>query len=161
MKTITFLITLLFLASCNDAMRTRLGKCRSSNNRAIQCGTTDALTTENYRIMNIAEVTTPIVVGEKQLVLIDQVQDVDFNQEFICELDISANKKFSYRLEGDKLTLKDGFATLSLSRTNGPTSGGLLGTWAMEEKTKNGLDVTELILQNLEEIRIRKKCYSK
>lgn len=161
MKTIILLITLMFLASCNDAMRTRLGKCRSSDNRAIQCATTDALTTENYRRMYIAQVTTPIIVGQRELILKREIHHADFDNEYVCDLDISANKQFTYTIEDEKLILRDGLATLTLSRTNGPSSAGLVGTWAMEVKKKNALDVTELIFNDLEELRIVKTCHLK
>ncbi len=111
--------------------------------------------------MYIAGVSTPIIVGQRELILKQQVHHSDYDNEYVCALDIDANKQFTYSIEDEKLILKDGLATLTLSRTNGPSSAGLVGTWAMEEKKKNSLDVTELIFNDLEDVRIVKTCHLK
>ena len=158
MKTITLIFALLVLSSCNDALRTRIGKCKSANNQLVICGTTDALKSEEYRKTYIAEITTSIVVGQSQIILKDSVKDSDHDNELTCDLEISANKQFNYSIENGILFLRDGLSTLSFTRTTGLSSEGLIGTWIMQEKTSKQLTITEVVFRDLEELRITKTC---
>jgi len=161
MKPVTFIFSLLLLASCNDAMRRPIGTCHSADNQVIQCGTSNALTSEEFQTMYYAEITTPISVGQSQIIIKEAAKDEDSDKDFTCDLDISANKQFNYSLENGNLILKDGISTLILIRKNGADSESLIGSWAMENTVGKVLTKTELIFNHLEEIRIRKTCYLK
>jgi hypothetical protein len=158
MKTIFLICTLLLLVSCNDALRNRLGKCRSSTGQPIVCENSNALTTENFRKMYYAQITTSIVVGQSQVILKDYAQNSDFDAEMSCDLEVSANKQFSYAFEKGKLILKDGIVNLRLTRTSGDASDGIVGTWFMSEAVGNVTTETELIFNDLENLRIIKRC---
>ena len=158
MKTLTLLTTLLLLTSCNDALRTRLGACKNADGKSIQCNT-DALTTDDYRKNYYANISVPISAGQSQLVMKEHAQDEDHDQELVCDLEISANKKFIYSIENNKkLTLKDNLSTLRFDRVGDTGLEGLLGTWVMQEKVGNVLTVTKLTFKNLESITIDKNC---
>ena len=163
MKIVTLLFALLILTACNESSRVRPGKCRSGSNQITLCETSetlkvDALTTTEFRKKYIAEVTTPITIEKSQLILVDQSLDSDHDQELSCDLDISDEKQFTYSIKDEQLILKDGVTTLVLDRSNGWGNDGLEGTWKMEEDSGNVQTVTELIFNNLDEIRIRKTC---
>ena len=157
MKTITLIFALLVLSSCNDALRTRIGKCKSANNQLVICGTQNALKSEDYRNKLIAEITTPIVVGKNRLTLKEEAHDSAFGNEYNCDLDIYS-KQFNYSIENEILSLKDGLSTLTFKRMSGFTSDGIIGEWEMEEKTEHTLYVTQLTFRDLEEVRITKTC---
>lgn len=158
MKTLSLIFSLLMLASCNDALRTRIGRCRSSSNQAVICNDSNALKTEKFRKMYIAEISTTIEVGQSQIILKDYAEDSDHDWEFSCDLQLSANKQFSYSFESGKLVLKDGMANLRLTKSNGFSSDGLIGTWVMQETVGKVTTVTELTFKDLEELSIKKTC---
>ena len=158
MKNITLFFSLLLLASCNDALRNRAGKCISSNNRSVLCSNSNALKGETFRKKYIAEISSPIIVGQSQIVIKENAEDTDHDQELICDLEISANKQFTYSIENKKLILKDGISTLRFDRISDNGTDELIGTWAMQDRTENTLIVTEVVFKDLEEIRIRKTC---
>jgi hypothetical protein len=163
MKTVTLIFALLILAACNESTRIRPGKCRSGSNQITLCDPSatlkaEVLTTAEFRKKYIAEVTTPIAINKSQLILIDQSLDSDHDQELSCDLDISSEKQFTYIIKNDQLILKDGITTLILDRSTGWGNDGLEGTWMMQENSNNVQTVTELIFNNLDEIRIRKTC---
>lgn len=109
--------------------------------------------------MYIAEITTSLFVGQSQIILKDYAEDSDHDYEMTCNLEVAANKQFSYAFENGKLILKDGIATLRLTRSSGLSSDGLMGTWTMQETVGNLTTVTELVFLNeLSELRITKKC---
>jgi hypothetical protein len=163
MKIVTLLFTLLILAACNESTRIRPGKCRSGSSQITLCNNTElikaeSLTDAEFRKKYIAEVTTPISINDGQLILKDQVLDSDHDQELSCDLDISSEKQFTYAIQNEQLILKDGSTTLVLDRSNGLGNDGLEGTWMMQENSENVQTVTELIFNNMDEIRIRKTC---
>jgi hypothetical protein len=151
MKTVCFIFCLLLLSACNDSLRTRVRP------QAIGDGI-NALSSEGFRKMYIAEVTTPIIVGQSQMILKEEITDSDFDFEYICDIDVAANKQFSYIIQDGELILKDGISTLIFTRLNGSTSKSLLGTWRMKDSTKKVLTVTELIFNTLDDLKIRKTC---
>jgi hypothetical protein len=151
MKTVCFIFCLLLLSACNDSLRTRVRP------QAIGDGI-NALSSEGFRKMYIAEVTTPIIVGQSQMILKEAITDSDFDFEYICDIDVAANKQFSYIIQDGELILKDGISTLIFTRLNGSTSKSLLGTWRMKDSTKKVLTVTELIFNTLDDLKIRKTC---
>ena len=151
MKTLCFIFCLLLLSACNDGLRTRVRP------QAIGDGIS-ALSSEVFRKMYIAEVTTPIMVGQSQIILKEAVTDSDHDYEYICDIDVSANKQFSYLIQDEELILKDGISTLIFSRINGSSSKSLLGTWKMKDSSQNVLTVTELIFNTLDDLKIRKTC---
>lgn len=158
MKTIALIFSLVLLASCNDATRTRIGKCRSSNNKLVMCSNTDALKSEEFRKNYYAEISTPIQVGQSQILFKEYAHDSDHDQELVCDLEIAAGKQFSYAFKERKLILRDGISTLTFIRNSGLETDGLLGTWAMQETSGNQVTKTELTFKDLEEIRIKKTC---
>jgi hypothetical protein len=151
MKTVCFIFCLLLLSACNDSLRTRVRP------GAIGDGI-NALSSESFRKMYIAEVTTPIIVGQSQIILKEAIADSDHDYEYICDIDVAANKQFSYLIQDGELILKDGISTLIFTRVNGSTSKSLLGTWRMKDSTKKVLTVTELIFNTLDDLKIRKTC---
>ena len=163
MKIVTLLFALLILTACNESTRIRPGKCRSGSSQITLCNNkqmikADGLTDTEFRKKYIAEVTTPISIDDRQLILKDQVLDSDHDQELSCDLDISSEKQFTYSIKNEQLILKDGTTTLVLDRNNGLGNDGLEGTWMMQEDSENVQTVTELIFNNMDEIRIRKTC---
>jgi hypothetical protein len=158
MKTLTLFATLLLLTSCNDALRTRKGACKTEAGESVQCNT-DALTTDEARKNYYANISVPVTVGQSQLVMKEHAQDEDHDQELICDLEISAGKQFHYAIENNrKLTLKDNLSTLRFDRTGDTSLEGLLGTWVMQEKVGNVLTITKLTFKTLESITIDKNC---
>ncbi len=158
-KLFFLLITLSTLVSCNDALRTRVGQCQTADSRFVECAKAgDALSTDEFRKMYIAEVSVPIIVGAKQLILNENAHDVDHDQELTCEVDVAKGTQFSYTINKGVLTLRNGITLLSLTKTNGSSSEGLVGTWSMAETTKTQQTITELKFSNLEEVKIRKVC---
>jgi hypothetical protein len=151
MKTISFIFCLLLLSSCNDGLRTRVRP------QAIGNGI-NALSNEAFRRMYIAEVSTAIIVGQSKIILTEAVSDSDDDNEYTCDIDVAANKQFSYLIQDGELILKDGISTLVLARENGSNSNGLIGTWKMKEATKNVITVTELVFYTLNDLKIRKVC---
>ncbi len=163
MKTVTLLFALLILTACNESTRIRPGKCRAGSNQITLCETSetlkvDAIETTEFRKKYIAEITTPISIENSQLILVEQSLDSDHDQELSCDLEISDEKQFTYTIQDEQLILKDGVTTLVLDRSNGWGNDGLEGTWKMQEDSENVQTVTELIFNNLDEIRIRKTC---
>jgi hypothetical protein len=163
MKIVTLLFTLLILAACNESTRIRPGKCRPGSSQITLCNNTEAIKAEvstdaEFRKKYIAEVTTAISIDDRQLILKDQVLDSDHDQELSCDLDISSEKKFTYSIKNEQLILKDRTTTLVLDRSNGLGNDGLEGTWMMKEDSENVQTITELIFNNMDEIRIRKTC---
>lgn len=159
MNTSFFILSMLLLASCNETLRTRTGKCLGADNRYVACSSSgDTLSTNQYRKKYIAEVTTPISVGQSQIILKDYAHDSDHDQELTCELEVAKNKQFSYTLQQEKLILTDGLSTLVLSRQSGSKVDSLEGTWSMQEVLDKVQTVTELIFNDLEEVKIRKTC---
>ncbi len=155
MKTLTLLISLILLASCNDALRGRRN-CGSATGASF-CNE-DALKAEDFRKMYIADITTPIVVGQSQFIIKEAAENSDFDKEMSCDLQVSANKQFSYIIDGKKLILKDGITTLRFTRTEGSAADGLVGIWMMRQTVENLVTDTELIFKDLEELHIRKTC---
>lgn len=151
MKTVSFIFCLFLLSACNDSLRTRVRP------QAIGDGI-NALSSEAFRKMYIAEITTPIIVGQSQIILKEAITDSDHDFEYICDIDVAANKQFSYLIQDGELILKDGISTLIFSRLNGSTSKSLLGTWRMKDSTKKVLTVTDLIFNTLDDLKIRKTC---
>lgn len=160
MKHLLLIISLFTLASCNDALRTRVGKCSTADNRFVECAKSgDALSTdEDARKRYIAEVTIPIVIGKSQLILNEDAHDIDEDDELICELDVAKGTQFNYTIQGGKLILRNGITLLTLTKTNGSSSDGILGTWSMSESEKKVKTITELQFTNHEEVRMRKVC---
>lgn len=160
MKYLFLLVSLFTLASCNDALRTRVGKCQTEDNRFVECANSgDALTADDdARKRYIAEVTIPIIIGKSQLILNEDGHDIDDDSELTCELDVAKGTQFDYSFQGGKLILRNGITLLTLTKTNGSTSNGIIGTWAMAEVGKKVKTTTELQFHNLEEVRIRKVC---
>lgn len=151
MKTVYFIFCLLLLSACNDSLRTRIRP------QAIGDGI-NGLSTEVFRKMYIAEVSIPIIVGQGQMILQEAVRDSDYDSEYICDIDVAADKQFTYLIQDGELILKDGISTLILSRISGPTSKSVIGTWRMKDASKNALTETELIFNTLDELKIRKTC---
>ena len=163
MKIVLLLFALLILSACNESTRIRPGKCRSGSSQITLCNSkemikADGVTDAEFRKKYIAEVTTPISIDDRQLILKEQVLDSDHDQELSCDLDISSEKKFTYSIKNEQLILKDATTTLLLDRSNGLGNDGLEGTWTMQEDSENVQTVTELIFNNMDEIRIRKTC---
>lgn len=159
MKFILLTFSVFFLVSCNDTLRSRVGKCRGADNRFIECSANqDALSTDVFRKKYIAEVTLPVEVGQSQIIMTEFAQDSDHDQEHTCELEVSEGKKFNYTIQQNKLLLQDGLSTLVFIRTNGNYTKELTGSWSMKEEIGDVQTITEIIFKNLEEIRIRKVC---
>ena len=152
MKTVCFIFCLLLLSSCNDSLRTRVRP------QALLGDGLTAINGDVFRKMYIAEVSTPIIVGQAQIIFKKAVQDVDSDFEYICDIDVSSNKQFNYLIQDGELILKDGISTLILTRVNGSTTNSLIGSWKMKETTKNVITVTELIFNTLDDLKIRKTC---
>lgn len=160
MKRLTLILISLFsLTACNDALRTRIGQCQSADGKKVACAISgDALSVDEYRKMYIAEVSVPIIVGTTQLILNEDAHDLDKDNELICELDVAKETQFNYTISKGVLTLRNGITLLQLSRSNGSSSDGLMGTWAMTETTKTTQTITELTFTDLENVKIRKVC---
>lgn len=159
MKVIGLILTLTLFYSCNDTLRTRAKKCIGADNRYIECSSaSDAITSENFRKKYIAEVTVPVEVGQKQLILKEAAGDSDHDQELTCSLEISKDKQFNYAFTNNKLVLTDGLSTLTLIRSNGAYNESLIGSWTMTQEEGKVQTITELIFNDLEEVRIRKVC---
>lgn len=158
-KLILILVSLFSLTACNDALRTRVGNCQTADNRFVECSKSgDALTAGDYRKKYIAEVSVPIIVGTKQIILNDDAHDIDHDQELTCELDVAKGTQFNYTISKGILTLRNGITLLQLTKTNGSSSEGLVGTWAMSESDKTSQTITEMVFSNLEDVKIRKIC---
>ena len=159
MKNVGLLLLVLLLSSCEDLPRTRRGQCLSYNNQTIDCSkASNNLSVSQYRKKYIAEVTFRAFIESDKMTFLENALDEDFDQEYRCELDISADKKFKFQLMNGQLILTDSFTTLRFKKPNGSTADNLLGTWEMVEYQDKAQIITEFIVKEFEEIRIRKTC---
>ena len=159
MRHVAFLLFVLILSSCEDLPRTRRGQCLSYNNQIIDCSmASNNLSVSQYRKKYIAEVTFQAAIESNKITFLQNASDEDFDQEYRCELDISADKKFKFQLMNGQLILTDSFTTLRFKKPNGSTADNLLGTWELIEYQGKAQIITEFIVKEFEEIRIRKTC---
>jgi hypothetical protein len=106
----------------------------------------------------IAEVRTSIEAKENELTFLDAAYDSDQDVDYNCEIDLGANRQFKYFIERDHLTLFDDSVMLKFSRVDGFSSEELIGSWEMIESSEKIQIVTELIINDLEELKLRKTC---
>ena len=159
MKKFAFLSLILVLSSCEDMPRTRRGQCLSYDNRVIECSkASNNLSISDYRKKYIAEVTLQSAITNESITFLENASDADFDQEYRCDLDVSSQKKFKFQLTNGQLVLYDTFTTMTFKKPNGSTSDNLLGTWEMIEVQGKAQIITEFIVKEFEEIRIRKTC---
>lgn len=152
MKTIYLIFCLFLITSCNDNLRTRV-RPDALIGDGLKSPSSDV-----FRKMYIVEISTPVIVGQSQLVFKESAQDIDSDYEFICDIDVSSNKQFHFLIQDNELILKDGISTLIFTRVNGSDTNSLFGSWKMKETTKKVLTVTELIFHTLDDLKIRKTC---
>ena len=159
MKILLMVTSLLIIASCTDAGISRPGKCISANKRMVVCSrATSGLSTDEYQLKYIAEITTDISVGQKQLILNESVSNEDTYNDYTCSISVTAGKIFNYSISNGVLLLNDGLNTLTLTKKSGSNSNDLITTWTMETVTKNEQIITELEFLSEEELRIKKIC---
>ncbi len=106
----------------------------------------------------IAEVRTSIEANENELIFLDAAYDSDQDVDYKCEIDLGANRKFQFFIDSDDLILFDDSVKLKFSRVDGFSSEGLIGSWEMIESSEKIQIVTELIINDLEELKLRKTC---
>lgn len=155
MKFLLFTLILSSFVSCNDVPLRRTSPCKNDFGKSIVCA--DALTSE-YRKMYIAEVTVNADIGEESLRFTETDKDEERDQDYSCELDVAAGTQFSYKITENVLVLKSGLTSLRFNKTSGKGRDGLIGTWTQEETVAKASVKTELIFNDLEEIRLRKTC---
>lgn len=157
MKTLLPLLILLTLSACQDAPLRRHNSCTRAADNNGACEYQPQLGAE-FTKMFIAEVTVQAVIGQKQIAVKATERDEDDDGTYFCTLEVSAGAKFNYKIEKRVLTLTNGINTLTFNKTEGLSDEGIMGTWTSQELTRTSQVTTELIVSDLEELRLRKTC---
>ncbi len=160
-KLITFLtfISLLQLVSCMQAESVSRNKCLTSNNVSMDCSKLSSPSSSTtFRKKYIAEINIATSYEDDVLTLLEDGNEKDSDQDYKCELYADAGKAFKVLIKNDQLMLRDGESQILLSRQDGFFEDDLLGSWIMTEETSQAQIVTELVLYNYENLKIRKTC---
>lgn len=100
-----------------------------------------------------------MTVNTRELIFNNSGEDRDIDDlEAYCTLHVSAGSQYIYRISDDTLILKNNLTNLEFQKTGGLAEEGLVGTWTMEEEHSGNQIITEIIVEDLEEIRLRKTC---
>ncbi len=141
------LLSLLLTAGCQDNLRTRAPLC--PNNICA-----DALSVRGGKL--VAEISIEVSFSKSQLYFMSSDSSVDSDDDQKCEISAENGKRFTYKINGDKLTLKDGFNNMTLVRSGGYAEEGLLNLWILPATAKNDQIEMEFITDTI--LRIRKVC---
>jgi hypothetical protein len=154
MKHIFLLFLLAILYSCSES-----GQSSTRVNPVTLQSEPEQLPSLNdYTKKYIAEIRSSIEVSESDLTFLEAAYSNDQDDEYNCELDLGANRRFKYDLNQGQLFLNDDSIKLEFNKVEGLLSQGLIGSWEMIETTERYQIVTELIINDLEEAKLRKTC---
>lgn len=104
----------------------------------------------------MAEISIEVSFSKSQLYFMSSDSSIDSDDDQKCEISAENGKRFTYKINGDKLTLKDGFNNMTLVRSGGNAEEGLLNLWVMPATAKNDQIEMEFITDTI--LRIRKVC---
>ena len=154
MKHLFLLSLLATLYSCSESGQSSI----RVNPETLQSEPEEQPFLNDYTKKYIAEIRSSIEVRESDLTFLEAAYNNDQDDEYNCELDLGANRRFKYDLFQGKLVLSDEFIKLEFTKVDGLLSQGLIGSWEMIETTERHQIVTELIINDLEEAKLRKTC---
>ncbi len=157
MKTLLPLLFLLSVSACQDAPLRRHNSCAKKLDKSGACDYQSELRTD-FAKQFVAEVSVEAAIGQTQIVLKSTERDEDHDGQYYCTLEVSVGAKFNYKIEKNILTLSNGITTLVFTKTEGLAVDGILGTWTSKELSRTSQVITELIIDDLEELRLRKTC---
>ncbi len=154
MKHLFLLSLLATLYSCSESGQSSI----RVNPVTLQSEPEEQPFLNDYTKKYIAEIRSSLEVNESELTFLDAAYNSDQDNEYNCEIDLGAKRRFKYNLNRGQLFLSDDFVKLEFTKVDGLLSQGLIGSWEMIETTEKHQIVTELIFNDLEEAKLRKTC---
>src|SRR5688572_9913669 len=116
---ITCLMSLFFLISCSDGLRTRETICKTVDGKNATCSSTldqQALEDEVIENLYIASVDVPVTVTSSKIIIEEEAYASEFEQgKEKCILKVN-EITFNYDINGNKLTLSDGLKNTNYYR---------------------------------------------